>query len=210
MGTQLGDSAGSPELLLPATHTDTHTSRGASKSRARCGDAVRYCTQTLYTFVAASSCALPLWHYVARRGQLRAEVKRHVFVFFFSFFLIFFFFFFLEVGKKSRSKLRLHVWTGDCLRGPVYAYLIEVWAARIQSTSHQVGLQVEQGDERGREKRARIFYLFFFFKCLWQIWPAERTLHAKLFQLVLFWLCLSCQIRDWDSRRERTVDIILE
>ena len=25
MGTQLGDGTGSPELLLPSTHTDTHT-----------------------------------------------------------------------------------------------------------------------------------------------------------------------------------------
>lgn len=52
--------------------------------------------------------------------------------------------------EKSSSKQILYLCTGAYLRGPLYAYLIEEWAAIIQSRllAHQVGKYKQGGWER--------------------------------------------------------------
>lgn len=137
--TFLEDTVGglcwSPDLGLtlpraPETFTHySHTSRRVPLPERAAGETIRYCFQTLST----SPYSLALRSHSEREGQLCGGVKRHVFV--------------LKWGKKARSKQHRRdfcLCTGDCLRGPVYAYLIEEWAAVIQRTGSPSG-QVEQG-----------------------------------------------------------------
>lgn len=116
------------------THIHTHLPESFT-STARC----RGNHQVLYAdFIHFST------HFIARSGKKKHSVsgtrgfnfgggvKRHVFVF--------------EVETVSSKQHHgvFGLYTGDCLRGTVYAYLIDEWAAVIQSTGSPSG-QVKAG-----------------------------------------------------------------
>lgn len=56
-------------------------------------------------------------------------------------------FFLSGQNKFKAAPQRLYLSAGDCLRGSVYAYLIDEWEAAIQSTASPSG-QVNLEDER--------------------------------------------------------------
>lgn len=116
-GTQLGDSAG---LLTRDWHSRTHAGNPPGT------------VCPLHPLHSLHRC---FWKSVS--GVLRSR-DTWCFVFF------------VVVSGKNKLKVapqRLYLSAGDCLRGPVYAYLIAEWAAVIWSSASPSG-QVEPEDER--------------------------------------------------------------